>query len=164
MNVDASTGRGVLHCIADDVHQYLPQAEGIPHQIFLIYSPDVKAQGLLLLYRLGPHDHHNIVDKVRQGEPLLVQRHPSAVNSGHIQHVVDQTHKVGGRRADLIETVLHPRLLVDMAQADGRHSHDGIHRCADIMGHAGQKAAFGLIGLLRRLQGDPERRILLLQL
>ena len=160
-NVDCAARLGVFHSVADDVHQDLPQAKGVACQALLVDFPDFKAQGLLLLSCLGPDDDGNIMRQIRQGKPLLIERHPPAVDSGHIQYIVDQTHQVGGGSADFVQTVLNSGLLIDVAQTDGRHSHDGIHGGADIVGHTGEKPAFGPVGLLRRFQRPAQRFIFL---
>ena len=136
---------GVLHRVADDIDQNLPQAEGVAQQVFLQDIPDADLQGLVFLDGLGADDNGNVVDQIRQGEGLLVEGHAAAVNAGHVQYVVDQAHQMGGGGLDLAQAVVDPGLFIDVGQADGGHTHNCVHRGADIVGHVGQKAAFGLI-------------------
>ena len=161
---DGAAFLGIFHRVADDVYQNLPQAEGVPHQVLLLNPADLEGQLLPLLLRLGAEDHSQIMNQVRQGKPLLTEGHPPAVNPGHIQDVVDQAHQMGGGRADLFQAVLHPSLFVNMAQANGRHAHDGVHGRTDIVRHVGEKPAFGLVGGLRRRQSLLHRLVLPLQL
>ena len=57
------------------------------------------------------------------------------------------------RQRDFAQTVLHLLTVVYMRRCDGGHAHDRVHRRADIMAHIGQKFAFGLACLKRRLAG-----------
>ena len=101
-HADLAALLGVLHRVANNVHQDLPQAEGVSHQAFLQNPSDLKAERLFLLHRLRPDNNRQIVNQVRQREALLVDNHPPAVDPGHVQHVVDQTHQVDRGSADLI--------------------------------------------------------------
>ena len=82
-----------------------------------------------------------------------IRPHPSspALNffppsgGGHKVPFLSKRHQVGGGGLDLAQAVVYPGLFVDVGQADGGHTYNGVHRGADIVGHVGQKAAFGLI-------------------
>ena len=67
---------------------------------------------------------------------------------------------MGGRRLDLPQTILYPRLLVDMGQCNRRHPHNGIHRGTNVMGHVGQEAALGPVCFFRRMKSILKRRFL----
>ena len=76
---------------------------------------------------------------------------------GHVQNVVEQRHEVLGGKADLMEAVGHPPVVLDMGGGDGRHPDDGVHGGADFVAHAGKEVAFGCVGLLCALQRFLER-------
>ncbi len=163
-NIYISVFQCILNRIPDNIHQNLPQPQGVPHQAFFINGPDVYHKTLFFQLCLGTHDHGNIMHQVCQGKHFLIQGHAPAVNARHVQHVIDQAHQMGGSRLDLLQAVLYPGLLIYVGQTDGSHSHNGIHGSPDVMGHIGKEIALGLVGRLRSLQGVLQRVIHLLQL
>ena len=60
----------------------------------------------------------------------------TALDPAHIQDVVDQAQKMRAGGADLAKVILHLDPVITVGLCQGRKSNDGIHRCADIMGHA----------------------------
>ena len=155
---------GVLHRVPYDVDHNLAQAQGIPDQALLVNLPDVYPQALSPLHRLGAHNHGDTVNQVRQGENLLIQSQPPAVDAGHVQHLVHQAHQMRGSRLNLQQAILHPGFLVDMGQSYGCHAYDRVHRRSDVVGHIGQEAALGPVRLLRGAQGLLQSRVPLFQL
>ena len=53
---------------------------------------------------------------------------------------------------DLLEVVLHPLPVLQMALGQLGHAQNGVHGGSDIVAHLGEKVALGLAGLLRLLQ------------
>ena len=104
----------IFHGVPDDVDQYLANAERVADELFLADVLDFELQRLLFLLCLRPHDDHHVVEHVRQGERLLMNCHFSALDVGHVQHVVNQAHQVGRRRLDLAQAIKHTVFLVNM--------------------------------------------------
>ena len=112
---------------------------------------------LPLRFRLGIHDGDDGVDQIGEIELLVVDGEFPAFYLGHVQNVVEQRHEVLGGKADLMEAVGHPPVVLDMGGGDGRHPDDGVHGGADFVAHAGKEVAFGCVGLLCALQRFLER-------
>ena len=74
------------------------------------------------------------------------QFHFSGFYFGQIKYVIDQRQKIAGRGFDITGIAVYfPASAFfhnDIAQSD-----NGVHRCADLMGHIGKKGTLGNVGL-----------------
>ena len=86
------------------------------------------------------------VENVRQAAWLFLQVDLAALNAAHVQHVVDEAQKVVAGGHDLFEIPRHLLLLVNVGGGQGREADDGVHRCADVVGHVGEEHALGFAG------------------
>ena len=93
----------------------------------------------------------NLVDllhKCREIEEVMSDLHLIRLNPGHIQNVVDQGEEILGRGVNLLKTVFYCPRIVQLDLADGTHADDGVHRCPDVVAHAGEEVRFGTAGRL----------------
>ena len=101
----------------------------------------------LFLY-LMPDYSANALYQLLQMEGLLCQAYLTSLNSAHIQNLIEKLQKMLTGDTDLVQTVLYFLRIACIGLGDGRHSHNGVHGCADIVGHSGKKICFCLIGCL----------------
>ncbi len=107
---------------------------------------------LFLYLHLRQNNLNGIPDCLAQVKGLLRQADLPALDLGHVKYFIDQTEQtvIGDRY--FVQTFLHARRILNVHRRNGCHSHNRIHRCADIMGHPGKKVAFRVVRLFRRLQ------------
>ena len=148
----ATLGR-IFGGIGQKVQQNLVQADAVAIYVFHrdIFYMDVKV--LLFGFDLRLYDADNAFNNFFQRDCFQRQGQLSAFDFGHVQHIVDEPKQMPARQRDFAQTVLHLLTVVYMRRCDGSHAHDRVHRRADIMAHIGQKFAFGLACLKRRLAG-----------
>ena len=85
----------------------------------------------------------NLVDllhKCREIEEVMSDLHLIRLNPGHIQNVVDQERRYLDEVSIFLKTVFYCPRIVQLDLADGTHADDGVHRCPDIVAHAGGKS------------------------
>ena len=90
-----------------------------------------------------------VIDQLRQAEILLGKAHSPALDSGHIQHFIDQSQQMTARFCDLAKALDHPVLTLDIRTRNGGQANDCIHRCTDIMGHIGEEFRLGAACVFR---------------
>ncbi len=91
---------------------------------------------------------HNL----RQAGFFLIDFDLSALNTAHVQHIVNQAQQMPAGSHDLIQIILYRLSAVDMGSRQRGKANDRIHRRADIMGHIIQKNGLRMIGMLRFCQ------------
>ena len=101
---------------------------------------------------------HDILQKLREGYGFTGQINFSALNFGHIQDLIDQVEQMPAGYIDLRKTVLYFFRRIQVGLGNNGHTHNGIHRRPDIMGHGGKEIGLGrichpgrIISLLQRL-------------
>ena len=94
-------------------------------------------------------DGEQVIDQLRQAEILLGKAHSPALDSGHIQHFIDQSQQMAARFCDLAKALDHPVLTLDIRTRNGGQANDCIHRCTDIMRHIGEKFRLGAACVFR---------------
>lgn len=112
---------------------------------------------LPLRFRLGIHDRNGGVDQTGEIELLVVDGEFPTFYLGHVRNVVEQRYEVFGGKADLMETVGHPPVVLDMSGGDGRHPDDDVHGGVDFVARTGKEAALDGVSLLRARQRILER-------
>ena len=95
---------------------------------------------------------------------FLLNLHLAALDTAHIQHIIDQAQQMIAGRCDLSQVILHLFGIINMCRRKGCKSNDGIHRRPDIMGHIIQECRLRFVGVLCRRQCILQVRLLLLQL
>ncbi len=150
---DITPSRGILYRIGEQVDQNLADPGLIPQKIFMSDPRHFHMELLALGRRHGTdngiHGRHQVI----QGKFLYREYHFPALNLGHIQHIIDQAKQMLSRSLDLLRVFPHLVRAVRIPGQQGCKSQHGIHGCADIMGHIGQKGSLGIAGNLCCLQG-----------
>ena len=83
---------------------------------------------------------------------LGFQRHLAALDSAHIQNIVDERQQMLARQQQLAQTFIDLFSVVQIALRDGCHAQNSVHRRADIMAHRRKESGFRCIGMLDRRQ------------
>ncbi len=160
MNVNPSLLRGKLHRVGEQVYQNLIQTHAVAVNVFRHYIPDKDIEILLPALNLGLHNIYDIAHGFPQGNTVLVKRHFTAFNFGHIKHVVNERQKMFAGKQYLFQAILCFRHVSHILQGNFRHSDNRVHRRSYIVAHAGKEIAFRLI----RLHGHPPGLVNLLHL
>ena len=144
---------GVLDGIAQQVEQNLVQTQAVAADVLVNYVHRVHIQLQLLGMDIRMHDVAQPVEDVGQGTGLLLQGHLPALNSAHIQHIVDEAEQMVAGCHNFFQIALHLVPLVDVGGGQGCKADNGVHGGADIVRHVGQESAFGLVGPVCLHQG-----------
>ena len=145
---------GELHGVAQNIQQNLIEPHAVAAHIFRGNVMNGHIEMLALCPDLGLDDADDAVQHLPQGDLVHAEGQLSALDLGHVQHVVDKPQQMPAGEGDLFQAVLHLLAVVDVGRGDGRHAHDGVHGRADVVGHVGEEFALGLVGpdgLLPRL-------------
>ena len=73
----------------------------------------------------------------------------TALNSAHIQHIIDQTEQMLAGCTDFFQIIQNKLCIINMCCRKYCESDDRIHGCTDIMGHITQKRCFRPVRMLR---------------
>ena len=112
-----------------------------------VLNVDFELMVVLVDYRFC--EGEQVIDQLRQAEILLRKAHSPALDSGHIQHFIDQSQQMTTRFCDLAKALDHLVLTLDIRTRNGGQANDCIHRCTDIMGHIGEKFCLGAACVFR---------------
>ena len=143
---DRAARRGKLDGVGQQVQQDLIQPGLVAIDILVghIYGIHVKFQ--LLGVDLPADDGFQVVQHIGQVDLHLFQMELSAFDAAHVQHVVDEGEQVLAGGKGLGEIILHPLLVVNVADRQRGKADDGVHGGADVVGHIGKEGALGAIG------------------
>ncbi len=90
-----------------------------------------------------PHQHQRVLDGARQVEVGRLQFHPSRLDLGQIEDVVDEGQEMSSRLQNVAE--VFRLLVVDLAEhplgQDLREADDGVERRAQLVRHVGEELA-----------------------
>ena len=106
-----------------------------------------------LLLRLHICNRMDLFHLLIQIYRYFFQMDLSASDLAHIQNIIDQGQQMMRCFIDLFQTVFDPLRIIQIFLDDLHHTHDPVDRCADIVGHMGEKLTFGLIGPFRLFIG-----------
>ena len=90
----------------------------------------------------------------------LFESHLSGLDFGKIQNVVQKGEQRFGRARHVLQIFLL-LLTVWRVHRQGSHPQDGVHRCADLMTHVGQKLTLQFCGFPGAGQGGGQLSVLL---
>ncbi len=92
----------------------------------------------ILVFRLDKTLDHRakIMQQIGDVDVHLLKLHRAALYAAHIEDVVYQAQKMRAGSADFPKVILHLRLIVAVRLCQRREPDDGVHRRADVMGHA----------------------------
>ena len=136
---------GEFERIADQVEQYLVQAQGIAAQIVGDFRSDVEEQLDAAFARLGLTDIGDVLQIVVEAECGVFDLHFSGLDFRDVENVVDDAEQPLGCIIDLAQVVFLTGREVGL-QCQMRHADDGIHRRADFMTHVGKEVGLGCCG------------------
>jgi len=140
---DVSAIRGVLDGVAHQVHKDLLDAQAVAADSFVLDVLNMDFELMFVLVDCRFCKGEQVIDQLRQAEILLGKAHSPALDSGHIQHFIDQSQQMTARFCDLAKALDHPVLALDIRTRNGGQTNDCIHWCTDIMGHIGEKFCLG---------------------
>lgn len=146
---DVSAIRGVLDGVAHQVHKDLLDAQAVAADSFVLDVLNMDFELMVVLVDCRFCEGEQVIDQLRQAEILLGKAHSPALDSGHIQHFIDQSQQMTARLCDLAKALDHPVLTLDIRTRNGGQANDCIHRCTDIMGHIGEKFCLGAACVFR---------------
>ena len=87
---DGSPGRRKLNGIGQDVEQHLIQTKLICNDILVLHILCIDQQILLLCRDISLDNGSEVMDDIRKMDIRFLDRHLSAFDPAHIQHVIDQ--------------------------------------------------------------------------
>ena len=134
-----------LQGVADEIHQHLTQAAGIPQHELGQSGDPLQRQAQALFLRLEAEGLPHLLDQVRQDEDHLLQLQLARLDLGEIQDIVHHAHQGPGRTLGdqggffllLAQIHVHQQL---------HHADDGVQGRADLVAHVGHEQALGLVG------------------
>ena len=148
---DGAADGGELDAVADEVRHNSAEAVGV-HQHLRLRNVQFGGQGHTLGLRLGAHHVHGLLQFFPQGADLGVQMHLPGVDLAHFQQVVNERHHVGVGLPHPVQIGDDQVPLVYMLPRQICKAHNGVHRCADVVGNVKQESGLGLMGLLLLFQ------------
>lgn len=90
-------------------------------------------------------DIAQIVYKLGQVHRAQFERNLAALDTAHIEYIVDEREQMLARRRGLFQVVEHLLTVVDMGGRKRGEADDRVHRRADVVRHIEQKFALGAV-------------------
>ena len=149
---DDFSGIGEFDGIAHEVDQHLPQAGGIAaHRAGHV---EIDRAGQFQTFRMSPRCENldGLLDRIAQREFDVLQFELAGLHLREIQDVVDDLQQCCRGMGNGFREMPLPRRKFGRLQKF-RHSHDAIHRRADLVAHARQEFALGAAGPFRGVLG-----------
>ena len=144
---------GEFHRIAQQVDQHLARLAFIRDDVAwqVLRLGDTEPESL---FHRGQAEHgRQIVQQGVQVEFGRLQPHPAGLDLRHLEHVVDQGQQMLTAAIDDAETLPGSRTEGCIPEHQLGIAENGVQRSADLMRHARQKDALGLVGRVRRVPG-----------
>ena len=144
----AAVGRE-FHGIGQQVDQDLLGRAAVRHHANRLLDVGVDHQMLVV----GATRHHaqRFGERLGQIERLHVELHPSGLDLGHVEDVVDDFQQIVAAGENVVAVFLiflRAELAEHAAFHDLGETDDGVERRAQLVTHIGQELGFGLVGLL----------------
>ena len=95
---------------------------------------------------LPADDGLDIMKHIRQVGLLLLQVDLAALDTAHIQNIVDEAQQVVAGGQDLGQVIFYLFRIVNIGQRQRGEADHRVHRGADIVGHIAEEDAFGFVG------------------
>ena len=143
---DRAARRRELDGVGQQVEQDLPHARPVAVNVLVGNVKRIHIKLELLGVHLSADDGLDVVQHLGQVDLGFLQLELAALDAAHIQNIVDEREQVATRGEGFGQIVLHPFLIVDIADRKGGKADDRIHRCANIVRHIGQEGALGAAG------------------
>ena len=148
-----TAGPGELHGIAQKIQKHLIQPEPVAQHMFIDHIRRINIKFQLFGCDIRLHDRLQVMHDLRQGSLLFLDLHFSALDTAHVQNIIDQAQQMIAGRGDLGQIILHLLLIVNMRRCQRGKADNCIHGGPDIMGHVVQERGLGPVRVLRRCQG-----------
>ena len=156
---DRAARRGKLDGVGQQVQQDLVQPGLIAVDILVGHIHRVHIKLQLFCVDLPADDGFQIVQHIRKVDFHLFQMELSAFDAAHIQHIVDEGEQMVAGSKGLGQIILHPLLVVNIADRQCGKADDGVHGGTDVVGHIGKEGALGAVGSLGGGNGIRKRLI-----
>ena len=156
---DRAARRGKLDGVGQQVQQDLVQPGLIAVDILVGHIHRIHIKLQLFCVDLPADDGFQIVQHLRKVDFHLFQMELSAFDAAHIQHIVDEREQMVAGSKGLGQIILHPLLVVNIADRQCSKADDGVHGGADVVGHIGKEGALGAVGSLGGGNGIRKRLI-----
>ena len=148
---------GELDGIADQVAEYLAQAQRVAEQVQRSVAVDQADQFQMLGMRVGGKYGETVLDQIAQVERAVIEDQPSGFDLRDVEDAVDDRQQVVGRLLDGIQVVALSCCQAALLQELGEAEH-GVERSAYLMAHVGEEFGFDATGfqgfLARQVQFD----------
>ena len=102
--------------------------------------------------------------EIRQMHRLFLDLHLAALDTAHVQHIVDEGEQVLAGSGDLFQVVQHLFLIINMGCRQRGEADDGVHRGADVVAHVEQELPLGAVCRCLVPDGKLQLAVLLFQL
>ncbi len=138
---------GELHGVGDEIDENLAEPRGIGGDDGRQAGRGLDPEADLLFPGAGGEEGDGGLDAIGENEGRVLDLKPVSLDLGEIEHVVDDGEEVVAALAD----GFHALALLGIERGgaeEGGHADDGIHRCANLVAHRGEKLGLGARGLL----------------
>ena len=136
---------GELDRIADQVGQYLLQAQRITAQSQRCVAVDQADQLQLLFMGCGGEDGQGVLQQVAQVEGDGFEHQLARFDLGEIEHLIDDAEQAVGGFLDGRQVILLARAELALLQQVGE-AKDAVERGADLVAHVGQELGLDAAG------------------
>ena len=126
---------GKLDCVGQDVVQYFPDLRIIADKVFRRLVQDFALIGQAPVAAHGNSPGADRLHQRVQGEFLLPQRNVTALDSAHVQDVVDHAQQVPRADPDLLQILPGCTIEVVLFQCQRIQPDDRVHGRADLVTH-----------------------------
>ena len=146
---NGSACRRKLDGIGQQIQQHLVQPRLITIDVLVrnIHGIHIKLQ--LLRMDLPADDRLQIMKHLRQTDLCFFQMDLSALNTAHIQYIIDQREQMIAGCEDLAQVIPYSFLIINIAYSQCRKTNNRIHWGPDIVRHVGKKRTLCMVGSLR---------------
>ena len=135
-NDDVSAGLRELDRVSHDVEKNLVKAQLVCDHVFVHHVLRIDKEVLVLCFDQALDHRAKVVQQVGDVDVGLLQLDRAAFYAAHVQDVVYQAQEMHARGADLAQVIPHLCLVVAMRLGQCREANNGVHGCADVVGHA----------------------------
>ena len=160
---DDLAGVGELDRVADQVHEHLAEPVGIAHEKVGNFGFDVGGELQSLVLGRDRQPPERVCQVVANAEGPMGELELARLDLGEVEDVVDDVQQVVGGAANELELLALDGIVGALERQLG-HTHDAVHRRADLVAHVGEELRLGAGGLLRLPHRLLQRRVLGAQL
>ncbi|MFM2208861.1 MAG: hypothetical protein RIQ96_504 [Pseudomonadota bacterium] len=140
--------RRELHRVAQQVQQHLPQPRRVAHQAQRHVGGQLALQRHALALRGEGQCLQRAVHQLAQLQRRALQLHLPGLDLGEVEDVVDDRQQRLRRLLHHVQIFTRLPGQIGLERQRG-HTHDAVHRRADLVAHGGKEHRLGAVGLLR---------------